>query len=108
MPYALVAQDCGKTLVFLPAEVPLARGQNGTDVVVLPGIGAVGEIVWRIVEVQVLAIPAIDEVLHVKGAAHGDDAGDLIRVAEAKVGGMKGAETAPGGDQPRGLVFLLH
>src|SRR5580700_4936898 len=108
MPYALVAQDCGKTLIFLPAKVPLPGGQNCTDVVVLPGIGAVGKIVWRIVEVQVLAIPAIDEVLHVKGTAHGYDAGDFIGVAEAKVGSMKGAEAAPGGDQPRGLVFLLH
>src|SRR6202789_2598622 len=108
MPYALVAQDCGKTLIFLPTKVPLAGGQNCADVVVLPGSGAVGEIVRRVVEVQVLAIPAFDEVLHVKGAAHGYDAGDLIGVAEAEVGGMKGAEAAPGGDQPRGRVLPFH
>src|ERR1700678_1984194 len=108
MPYALVAQNCGKTRILLPAKVPLPGGQNCTDVVLLPGISAVCEIVWRIVEVQVLAVPTIDEVLHVKGAAHGYDAGDFIGVAEAKVGSMKGAEAAPGGDQPRSLVFLLH
>src|ERR1700733_6998475 len=108
MPYALVAQDRRETLVFLPAKVPLAGGEHGANVVVLPGIDAVGEVVGRIVEVEVVAVPTVDKVLHVKGAAHGYDAGDLIGMAEAEVCGVIGAEAAAGGDQPWRLVLLTH
>src|SRR3984885_10056449 len=108
MPYALVAQDRRETLVLLPAKVPLAGGEHGSDVVVLPGIGAVGEVVGRVVKVKIVSVPAVDEVLHVKGAAHGYDAGDLIGVAEAEVCGVIGAEAAAGGDQPWRLVLLTH
>ena len=108
VPDALVAQDGSKLLVLFPAEVPLAGGQHGADMVVLPRIGAVGEIVGRVVEVQVFAIPAVDEVLHIEGSAHGNDAGDHFGMAEAEVRGMVGAEAATGGDQSRRLVLLTH
>src|ERR1700679_430938 len=108
MPYALVAQDRGETLVLIPAKVPLAGSEHGANVVVLPGIGAVGEVVGRIIEVEVVVVPAVDKVLHVKGSAHGYDAGDLIGMAEAEVSGVIGAEAAAGGDQPRRLVLLVH
>src|ERR1700733_1691789 len=108
MPYALVAKDRRETLVLLPAKVPLTGGEHGADVVVLPGIGAVGEVVGRVVEVEVLTVPAVDKVLHVKGAAHGNDAGDLIGMAEAEVRCVIGAEAAAGGDQPRRLVLFSH
>src|SRR5580698_7997385 len=108
MSYALVAQDRRETLVLLPAKVPHAGGEHGADMVVLPGIGAVGEVVGRIVEVEVVAVPAVDKVLHVEGAAHGYDAGDLVGMSEAEVCGVIGAKAAAGCDQPRRLVLLGH
>src|ERR1700722_19221241 len=105
---ALVPQNRCKPLLLLPAEVPHAGGKHGSNMVVLPRIGAVSQIVGRVVEVQILAIPAVNKVLHIKGSAHGDDPGDLIRVVEAEVSGVKGAEAATGGDQSRRLVLLAH
>src|SRR3984957_2525376 len=104
----LVPQHRSKALILLPAEVLHAGSKHGSNMVVLPRIRGVSEIVGRVVEVQVFAIPAVNEVLHIKGSAHGDNAGDLIRVAEAEVRGVKGAEAATGGDQSRRLVLFAH
>jgi hypothetical protein len=106
--YAFVAQDVGEALVLLPAHVPLAGGEHGADVVVLPGIGAIGQVVGRVVEIEVFTVPTVDEVLHIKGAAHGYDSRHRIGVAETKVRGVIGAEAATGGDQPRRLVLFAH
>src|SRR5580704_3053335 len=103
----LVPQHRRKAFILLPAKVPNPGGQYRTDMVVLPRIRAVREIVGRVIEVQILAIPAAHEVLHIKGSAHGDDTGDLIRMAEAEVRGLIAAEAATGGDHSRRLVLLV-
>src|ERR1700744_1934097 len=103
-----VTQHRSKALILLPAKVPHAGSQRRTNMVVLPRIRAVSEIVGRVIEVQIFAIPAVNKVLHIKGSAHGDNPGDLIRVAESEVRSMKRAEAATGGDQSRRLVLFAH
>src|SRR5271157_548033 len=70
MPNTARAQNRGKPLVLLPAHVPLASREHGTHVVVPPAVAAVRQVVGRIIEVHILAVPAIEEALDVEGTTH--------------------------------------
>src|SRR5271157_763565 len=96
MPNSARAQNRGELLVLLPAHVPFAGREHGPHVVVAPTISAVRQIIGRIVEVHILAVPAIEEVLDVEGASHADAASDLVRMAKGEVDSVISAEAAAG------------
>src|SRR5271157_5157256 len=56
MPNTARAQNRGKLLVPLPAHVPLASREHSTQVVVAPAVGAVRQVVGRVVEVHIVAV----------------------------------------------------
>src|SRR5208337_4443044 len=108
MPNAARAQDRGELLVLLPAHVPFAGRKHSSQVVVAPTVGAVRQIIGRIVEVHILAVPAIEEALDVERAAHRYAASDFVRMAKREVGSVISAETAAGNDGARSPVLVPH
>src|ERR1017187_9802083 len=85
---AACPQNGGELFVLAPAHVPFARGEHGPQMVVAPAVAAVRQVIGWVVEVHVLAVPAVEEALDVERAAHGDAAGDLVGMAEGEVHGM--------------------
>src|SRR5208283_5199866 len=102
------AQNRGKLLVLLPAHVPFAGREHGPHVVVAPAVSAVRQIVGRIVEVHILAVPTIEEVLDVEGASHADAASDFVRMAKGEVDGVISAKAATRDDGARSPVLVPH
>src|SRR5579862_4006123 len=92
------AHDGRHALVIVPAHIPLPGGKHRADVVVAPAVDAVGEVVGRIVEVNVFAVPAVHEAFDVVGAAHADAAGHLVGMTHGEVQRVIGAKAASGHD----------
>src|ERR1035441_7977671 len=101
-------QNGGEFLVLAPAHVPFASGEHGPYVVIAPAVAAVRQIIGRVIEVRVLAVPAVEEALDVERAAHGDAAGDLVGMAEGEVHGMVSAKAAAGHDGARSPILVPH
>src|SRR5208337_4339562 len=88
-------QNAGELLIAVPAHVVLARSEDGPHVVVLPPVRAICQIVGRIVEIDIFAVPAIEELPDVEVAAHANAPVHHVRVTEGEVDGVISAEAAP-------------
>ena len=108
---ALAGQDFGEAIggaAMLPRsgagdEVNVA----GSELLVIPGIGEIAEIVDGIVEIEIVVVHAVHEIPEVVDAGHGEAALENIGVFEERVCSVICAEGGThGGDSDLGLTIV--
>lgn len=60
----------------------------GRELLVVPGIGKVGEVIDRIVEIEIVIVHAVHEILQIVDARHGETALEDVGMLEQRVGGV--------------------
>src|SRR5215469_2009246 len=101
MPYSPTPHDVSHPVIVAQADVPFACRKNCTNVIEAPAISAVCQIVRRIIEIHVVARPAVEETPDVERCSHGHTAGYFIGVAKGKVQSLIAAKTTTCSRQTR-------
>jgi len=102
-----LGEAIGRGTVFPRAgagdEVDIA----GSKLFVIPGIGEIGEVVDRIVEIEIVVVHPIHEISEVVNARHGEAALEDVGMLKEDVGGVISAEgRAHRGNRDAGLAVV--
>src|SRR5579863_1308974 len=108
---SLVAHDAIQILVLPQALVVPSRGKNvGIPPVAfeVPGIGEIGQVVGRLVEVAVLVVVAAEKTREIERSRHGEEAGKKVGPTEGDVGRVIASKAAAERNQMRIAVLEPH
>jgi len=100
-------KDVSHLLIHAAADVIHPCGEDTTVAAVeieIMSVAHVRHVVSRQIEVAILVVVAGEEAGGVERAAHGEDAGEGLRVAEGDVDRMVTTEAAPNGTEARRAV----
>jgi hypothetical protein len=108
---ALLGENIGELIgwtTMLPRttagdQVNVARG----ELVVIPGIREIGEVVDGIVEIEIIVVHPVHEILKIIDARHGETMFEDVGMFEKRIGGVIGTEgRTHGGDRDLGLAII--